>query len=350
MSQHQTITQTSKEGLIYDRTQKKYVFLFISGIILLAVLIFLSLTTGRYPTLPQEVIRSILDHGSNVDVYNIVKNSRAPRLIAAMLIGAALSVSGYVFQSLFANNMASPDILGVSSGAGLGASMAIVWGFGYGSIFLFSFFGGILSVSSTIAVSRIFRKDAGNSIPLILSGIIIGGFMNSAIGLFKYLANDTQLNSITYWLLGGLMNINHNQLNIVGPIIGIGIISLCLLRWKIIILKNNVEDAQIHGVNAEKTKYICIFLATLITAASVSVGGTIGWIGLAIPNMVKVVLKDDNKYAMSLDILYGASFTVLSDLLARTLSNSEIPIGIITGMLGALIFILVLAVRRKYYE
>lgn len=349
MSRNQTITQASEEGRIYNEARKKFYLFLCVGVLLLVAAVFCSLTKGKIQTSPQKVIRSFFDPES--DIRSIIIYGRLPRLIAAAAIGAALSVSGFVFQSLFVNDMASPDILGVSSGAGLGASMAIWGGFGSVSICLLSFFGGIISVGSTIAVSHIFRKDVGKSLSLILSGIIIGGFMNSAIGLFKFLANDTQLSSITYWLLGGLMGVNWGyQLIAASLIIIIGITVLWPLRWEIIILGNGTEDAQLHGVKVKRITCFCILFATLITAASVSIGGTIGWIGLAIPNMVKVVLKYDNKHAMPLVILYGATFTIFSDFLARKLSNSEIPIGIITGMLGAVIFILVLVVRRKYYE
>lgn len=349
MSTDRRMIQTS-EGRSYDASQNRYIILLIIGFLLLGGLVILSLTSGNYKTSLQDIMQTFINSDSNQQVYNVVIFSRIPRLLAAMIIGAALSVSGLVFQDIFVNHMASPDILGVSSGAGFGASMAIFLGFGYVYVWLFSFIGGILSVCITVLVSSFFRQDAGNSITLILSGIIIGGLMNSAIGLLKFLSNDAQLSSITYWLLGGLYNTNYSQLKIAVPIIAVGILFLYLLRWKIILLRNGTMDARVHGVNAQRIKFVAISLATLITAMSVSVGGNIGWIGLAVPNMMKVVLKDDNKHIMPLVILYGMAFTVLSDLFARTISMSEIPIGIITGIMGSIIFVIVLLVRRIYYE
>lgn len=349
MSKNQRITQTS-EGLNYDKSKNRYIVFLIVGFIILFGLLILSLTCGNYKTSIYDIVQAFVNPESNQQVYNIVIFSRIPRLLAAIVIGAALSVSGLVFQDIFLNHMASPDILGVSSGAGLGASMAIFWGFGYVFVWFFSFIGGITSVCITVLLSSFFQNNSGKSITLILSGIIIGGLMNSAIGLLKYLSNDAQLSSITYWLLGGLYNTNYSQLKVAVPIISFGILFLYLLRWKIILLRNDTIDAQMHGVNAGKIKFIAISLATLITAMSVSVGGNIGWIGLAVPNMMKVVLKDDNKYTMSLVILYGMAFTVLSDLLARTLSMSEIPIGIITGIMGSVVFVAVLLARRIHHD
>jgi len=349
MSENRRVIQIS-EGLNYDKSKNRYIIFLIVGFIILFGLMFLSVTCGNYNTSIYDVVQAFINPESNQQVYNIVIFSRIPRLLAAIVIGAALSVSGLVFQDIFLNHMASPDILGVSSGAGLGASMAIFFGFGYISVWIFSFIGGIASVCITVLVSSFFQSNSGKSVTLILSGIIIGGLMNSAIGLLKYLSNDAQLSSITYWLLGGLYNTNYSQLKIAVPITVFGILFLYLLRWKIILLRNDTIDAKMHGVNARKIRFISISLATLITAMSVSVGGNIGWIGLAIPNMMKVVLKDDNKYNMPLVILYGMAFTVLSDLLARTLSMSEIPIGIITGIMGSVVFVAVLLIRRIHNE
>lgn len=349
MSTNRIMIQTS-EGSNYDKSKNRYLIFLIVGFIVLFTLVVLSLTCGNYKTSLQDIVQVFINHESNQQVYNIVIFSRIPRLLASIVIGAALSVAGLVFQDIFLNHMASPDILGVSSGAGLGASMAIFFGLGYASVWIFSFVGGIFSVCITVLISSFFRHNSEKSITLILSGIIIGGLMNSVIGLLKYLSNDAQLSSITYWLLGGMYNTNYNQLKIAVPIIALGILFLYLFRWKIILLRNGTIDAQIHGVNARRVKFVAISLATLITAMSVSVGGNIGWIGLAVPNMMKVVLKDDNKYTMPLVILYGMAFTVLSDLFARTLSMSEIPIGIITGIMGSVVFVIVLLVRRIHHE
>lgn len=349
MSTDRRMIQTP-EGHNYDVSQSRYIKFLIIGFVLLFGLVILSVISGNYKTSLKDIIQAFINPESSQQIYNIIIFSRLPRLFAAIIIGAALSVSGLVFQDIFVNYMASPDILGVSSGAGFGASLAIFCGFGYASIWIFSFIGGIISVFVTIIVSALFRRDSRESITLILSGIIIGGLMNSAIGLLKYLSNDAQLNSITYWLLGGLYNTNYRQLKIAVPIITIGMFLLYLLRWKIILLRNGTIDAQIHGINAKSTKIVVISLATLITAMSVSVGGTIGWIGLAVPNMMRIVLRDDYKHLMPLVILYGMAFTVLSDFIARNMSMTEIPIGIITGIMGTIVFVIVLLIRRRAYH
>ena len=340
----------SPEERNYRLSQKRYYIFVTAGTLLLLVLLLASIVSGNYKTSVSAAFQSLFIPDYSGQIRSIILLSRLPRMLAAILIGAALSVSGLVYQDVFTNHMASPDILGVSSGSGFGASVAILLGLGYGSVCAFAFVGGMLTVCVTVSVSKLFGRENGFSVALVLSGIVVSGLMNSAIGLIKYLSNDAQLSSITYWLLGALYHVNYQELWIAAPLIAVSLIVLYLYRWQILLLRNGVEDAQSHGIRAKTVRNLAIAFSTLMTAVSVSVGGAIGWIGLAIPNMVKMALRDDGKYAMPLTILYGIDFTLISDLLARTLTLSEIPIGIITGVLGAVVFLLILTLRRRCYE
>lgn len=340
----------TKEGLIYNRSLLKYILLLLGGMGALIILSIASITIGNYKTSFNEVAQALVNPESNKQVYNIILYSRIPRLVASLVVGAALSTAGLVYQEIFKNSMASPDVLGVSQGASVGAAIAIILGFSFWMIGVVSFVAGACTVVLTIILSRLFSgSDSSRTISLILSGIVIGGFMSSMLGFLKYISNDTQLSTITFWLMGGFYNVTYEQLFVVVPIILICVVGLFLFRWNIGMLKRGDRDAKSHGINAGLTKVIVIVLSTIITALSVGISGTIGWIGLAIPNLVRLMVKNNSKHIMGLTILYGMTFTGLCDLLARTLTPFEMPVGIITGCLGAIIFVVALVVRRITY-
>ena len=207
--------------------------------------------------------------------------------------------------------------------------------------------GGVASVSLTVASSKLFGKNDSTSVSLILAGIVVGGLMNSLLGLFKYLSNDSQLSSITFWLLGGFYNTSYQQLAVAAPLIIFGIAVLFLLRWKIVMLRSGDNDAYAHGINAKLLRKICIIITTVVSSVSICISGTIGWIGLAIPNLMRLLVHNDGKKLMSLSIVYGVLFAEICDLLSRTITNTEIPVGIISGFIGAIMFILVLLIQTK---
>ena len=337
----------TNESVIYNKNQQRYMIIVAIGIFLCVFIFVFSLCSGNYKTSLHDVVMAILHPQEYEQVYRIIILSRLPRLINSVFVGASLSVAGLVYQDLFFNRMVSPDILGVSAGAGVGASISIFFELTFSLLGLFAFIGGIISVILTVTISKLFRKNNKDSVSLILSGIVIGGLMNSLMGLFKYLSNDAQLSSITFWLLGSFYNTNYSQLAIACPVIGAGLFILFLLRWNIVMLRSGDEYAKIHGVNAKAVRHICIIITTVITSISICISGTIGWIGLAIPNLMRLIVHNDGKKLLPLSLIYGAFFTELCDLLARNITNTEIPIGIISGILGAVIFILVLLFQVK---
>ncbi len=331
----------------YSEQRRKYLFLIILGFALSVLLLVLNISKGNYHTSIKDSVYSILFKDYNNRIRAIIVYSRIPRLLAAILVGSSLTVAGFSYQLIFDNRMASPDILGVSQGSGVGASFAILFRLPFAYIGFFSFLGGILSVFITIFFSGMWKNEKRSNISMILSGIIVSGFMNSLLGLMKYLSNDVQLSSITYWLLGGLYNVTYKQLAIVFIPIILCISIIFAYRWKLVIIQHGKKDSISHGINYNSTRNIVIVSSTLLTALSVSISGTIGWVGLAIPNIIRVLIQDDDKYVIPLAILYGSVFMMYSDFLARTLTKSEIPIGIITGFLGAIIFIITLILRKR---
>ena len=334
------------EAEVYRKNKRNYLIILIFGIVLALFVFCSSLCIGNYHTTISDVINAILHPQENQSVYKIITLSRLPRLLGAILVGTSLSVSGVVYQELFNNRMASPDILGVSSGASVGASISIYFGLGFALTGLFAFIGGVIAVVCTIFLAKLFGGSKRQTIALVIAGIVVGGLMSSVLGLFKYLSNDAQLSSITFWLLGGLYNTTYSQLIIAGPIIIVGVVILMMLRWRILMLRNGDFDASLHGINTKATKYTAIAIATIITALSICISGTIGWVGLAIPNLMMLVCNNDEKRLMPLSIVYGILFLEIADLLARTLTNTEIPVGVITGFLGAVIFIIVIIIQK----
>ena len=328
------------------RLQSHYHIYLTVGISLVVLCCMLSLCLGNYPTSPGTVIQSVLHPEFHANVLNILVLSRLPRLIASLTVGAALSTAGLVYQEIFSNSMASPDILGVSAGAGCGAAFSIMRGYSFLMTGMFAFFGGLLAVGLTMTVAALFYRSS-RSVSLILGGIVIGGMMNSFLGFMKYTSDVQQLTSITFWLLGGFDRVQYHQLIVAVPLILMGLLILYKLRWRVLMLRNGDEDASNHGIEAVRLRRFVIILSTVITALSICLSGTVGWIGLAIPNLMRLLSPCCSTHLMSLTIVYGMAFTSACDLAARTLSPTEIPVGVLTGSLGAILFITVLILKKR---
>jgi iron complex transport system permease protein len=301
--------------------------------------VFLSLSLGRYSNDPSKVLNVLLARlGANVNVdptmESIVFNVRLPRILASVMIGAMLSLSGAVYQSVFRNPLVSPDLLGVSSGAAVGAAAAILLGAGLVTRQLFAFIGGMTAVLITSLVPRILRNRS--NMMLVLSGIIVGGFLSSVLAIMKFVAEEqTELSSIVFWQMGSLSSILGRELLAILPVFLICSSLLLMLSWRINILAFGDLEARTLGVNVRQVRGIVIVCASLLTASAVSISGTIGWIGLVVPHLGRLIVGSDNTRTMPLAILIGSLFMLLIDTLARTVSSVEIPLSILTGFVGA---------------
>lgn len=321
-------------------------------VILLIAVAICSLMLGRLRIHPLDVAKILVSAIFPIEpnwpstLESVLFDVRIPRLLAGMLVGAGLSVSGAAFQGLFRNPLVSPHILGVSAGAGLGAALAILF---FGNIYmvqLLSFLFALLAVSMTYALSRVYR--ATPVLMLVLSGIIVGALFSASTSLLKYIADPiNQMPSIVFWMLGSLNNSSNKDMAIVGPIMLAGIAVLLLIRWRINLLAMGEEDARALGVNTGQIRAIIIVCATVISASAVSVAGIIGWIGLVIPHIGRLLVGPDNKRLLPVVTLIGASYLVAVDTIARTAMESEIPIGILTAMVGAPIFAYLLRKNRS---
>ena len=316
------------------------------------ILFFASFLMGRYPVSPVDVVKTILSPifpqlSVSSTVNTIVWQIRLPRILAALLVGASLSMAGTSFQGIFKNPLVSSDLLGVSNGAGFGAALAILLSGSGAVIQVFAFIFGIISVSITYLISKAYK--AGGILILVLSGVAISAFFNSLISGIKFIADpEDKLPEIVYWLMGSLASVTMNEIIMIIIPLFIGFIVLYLLRWQMNILAMGDEEAQSLGLNPSRIRLIIIAACTLLTSAAVSISGIIGWIGMIIPHMARMIVGPDNKILLPASLSLGASFLLLIDNISRVVISIEIPIGILTAVIGVPIFLYLL--RRGYSE
>jgi len=267
----------------------------------------------------------------------VVMNIRLPRIILAMLIGGGLSIAGAAFQGMFANPLVSPDILGVSAGSGFGAALGILLlGHGYGAQVLALVFG-VLAIVFTFFISGM--KKEMPVFMLVLAGVVTSALFQALISLIKFVADpEDKLPSITYWLMGSLGTATYQDLWIGGPLIIIGILILYVLRWRMNILSLSDEEAKSLGISLTKMKWLVILGATLITSASVAIAGLIGWVGLIIPHIARMLVGSNNQYVLPVSVSIGSMYLLLIDNVARSLTATEIPLSILTAIIGAPFF------------
>ena len=334
------------------KEENKEILSFILLVFLPIILFFASFLMGRYPVSPIDVIKTILNPifpqlTVSQTVSTIVWQIRLPRILAAILVGASLSMAGAAFQGIFKNPLVSSDLLGVSNGAGFGAALAILLSGSSVIIQLFAFLFGIISVSITYLISKAYK--AGGLLVLVLSGVAISAFFNSLISGIKFIADpDEKLPEIVYWLMGSLASVTMDQIIMILIPLFIGFIILYLLRWQMNILAMGDEEAQSLGLNPSRIRLIIIVGCTLLTSAAVSISGIIGWIGMIIPHMTRMIVGPNNKTLLLASLSLGASFLLLIDNISRVVISIEIPIGILTAIIGVPIFLYLL--RRGYSE
>lgn len=334
----------------------RYNITLISMTILLVIIFIQSLSSGRYDISYFQVF-DILCNGylsSFIGVektwtdtmQTIVLTLRLPRTLAAVLIGSALAISGAAYQSLFKNPMVSPSLLGVSSGASVGAALAIVFGYTSGLIQVWAFFGGLLAVTITASIPRLLRSES--IMALILAGIVVEGLMASVMGVIKYFADpETALAEIVYWTMGSVKNTTILDLYTIAPGIIIALIFMLLVRYRFNVLALGENEAKTLGINVKVTRRIIILLATFLTAASVCLAGTIGWVGLVIPHLGRMLVGADNQRMLPVATVMGAIFMIVVDTFSRSISSAELPLGILTGIIGAPFYLYLLARNRN---
>jgi iron complex transport system permease protein len=327
--------------------------LIVFGTIGLIALALLSMAIGKYALSPATILNVLVSgftgntDGIDPIQQTVIWNVRLPRVLAGILIGAALASAGATYQGLFRNPLVSPDILGVSAGASLGAVLAIFLDQPVVIIQISSFCGGLLAVGAVYAVGTAIR-DRDPVLTLVLAGVAIGAVVGAGISLIKILADPyNQLPAITYWLLGSLTAVTRADVLSILPATLIGLAPLILLRWRMNVMTLGDEEAQTLGINTRITRAALIAGATLITAASVSIAGIVGWIGLVIPHIARLLVGLDFRKLLPTSILLGGAYMLVVDTLARSMAAIEIPLGILTAVVGAPFFLWLLASGRR---
>ena len=318
-------------------------WLMVLAAVLLA-LFLVSFVLGRYDVPLWQVVRILLSKvlpleatwSANMAVA--VLNVRLPRILLACLVGCALSAAGTAYQSVFRNPMAAPDILGASSGACFGAALAILLGLGRGAVTVLSFAASLATVALVYVIAR--RIRGNQVVNLLLSGIMISSLFSAGTSYIKLVADPTnQLPAITYWLMGSFSGTRMQDVTFALLPMAAGLIPLLLLRWRVNLLTLDEEEARSMGVNTTALRLVVILCATVLTAASVSVSGMIGWVGLVIPHLSRKLVGNDCRRLLPAAMLLGAIFLLLVDNVSRNLLAVEIPIGILTAFIGAPFFI-----------
>ena len=329
---------------------------FLIAVLVLVAGLALAFTIGRYPIGLTDVLdvlgARLFGHSSDVPaaVQNVILQVRGPRVIAAVLVGAALAVAGTAFQGLFRNPLVSPDILGASSGAALGAVIGIYFSLGVLGIQTLAFVGGIIAVAAVYMIGSAVRSR-DPILVLVLTGVVIGSLLGAGVGLVKYLADPyNQLPAMTFWLLGSLAATTPSDLwPLAGPV-ALGAAVLIALRWRMNVMSLPDEEARALGLSTGPLRVAIVAAATLVTSASVATAGIIGWVGLVVPHLARSLVGPDFSRLLPTAAILGGGYLLLIDTLARTAAQIEIPLGILTAVVGTPFFIWLLASVQKTWS
>jgi iron complex transport system permease protein len=318
--------------------------------------LLLAFTVGRYPVSLADLANVLFAKATGQEphvsaaVENVILQVRGPRVLAAVMVGGALAVAGTAFQGLFRNPLVSPDILGASSGAALGAVLGIFFSLGVLAIQAFAFIGGLIAVAAVYLIGSMVRaRDP--ILVLVLTGVVVGALLGAGVGLVKYLADPyNQLPAMTFWLLGSLSATGvPDLLPLFGPV-AIGTAVLLALRWRMNVMSLPEEEARALGVATGPLRIVIVAAATLTTSASVATAGIIGWVGLVVPHLARTLVGPDFARLLPAAAILGGGYLLVIDTLARTLAEVEIPLGILTAVIGTPFFIWLLAHMQRNWS
>lgn len=334
-----------------EKKGRKIIILLV--IFLLSIII--SFQIGRYPIGPIELLKILISRVIEIpqtwsdQAETVVFNIRLPRVILSFIIGSSLALSGLLLQQVFNNPMASQDVLGSSSASAFGASLALLTGAGYFAVSISAFLFGILSLLLIIGISSKIKKQ--DTLTLILSGIMVSSLFSSATSFIKLVADtEDTLPAITYFLMGSLSSFRSSDLILVFTVAIVASVPILLISWRINLLSLSEEEAKSMGVNTAMLRLASIGAATLLTAASVACSGQIGWVGLVIPHFSRMIVGSNTRESIPAAMLLGASFLTVVDTIARSISTSEIPLGILTSFVGAPFFLYLIIREAKKHE
>ena len=344
-------TSTAKPTL-HSAASRRARFVVLALALILAGAAAISLLLGRYPIDPAQAVAMLVSKIVPVDPIwteqqaTLFFNVRLPRILLALMVGCCLACAGAAYQGIFQNPLVSPDILGASQGAAFGAAVAILLGVSSFTTSLFAFGFSLFTVLLVLLISS--RARGNHMMVVVLAGVMVSSLFQAGVSYAKLVADPTdELADITYWLMGSLTGASMRDIAMVFPIMLIGCATLFILRWRINILTMGDDEAATMGVNARRTRIVVIIAATLVTAASVCVTGMIGWVGLVIPHLCRMLVGADYRRLIPASMLMGASFLLIVDDVARLATTAEIPIGILTAFVGAPFFLYLITRKKK---
>ena len=320
--------------------------------LILVATVSVSLVLGRYPIEPWQAFLMCVDKVFPIDASwtdrqeAMFFNVRFPRIVLAVLVGCCLSAAGAAFQGTFQNPLVSPDILGASQGAAFGAAVAILMGFSSAMVSASAFCFSMLTIALVLIISS--RAKGNRVLVVVLAGVMVSSLFSAGVSYTKLIADPAnELADITYWLMGSITGARFETMLPVIPIMAAGLIVLFALRWRINILTMGDDEALTMGVNVKRIRLIVIIAATLVTASSVALTGMIGWVGLVIPHLSRMLVGCDYRTLLPTSMLMGASFLLIVDDFSRLLTTAEIPIGILTAFIGAPFFLYLITRKKK---
>ena len=337
-----------------DATFRAKISLPVKIILVAAVVVafFASFMLGKYSMNPLEVLQTVFGHWFenppliDTPAERILFNIRGPRIIIVMLVGAALAVAGASYQGMFKNPLTSPDLLGASAGASLGACLAMLLNLSGTGIQLAAFAGALLAVGCAVWLNRLVDYDP--TLGLVLAGILVGSLFQAGMSIVKFLADaNDKLPEITFWLMGSFAQVDSDDLALIIVPMVIGFVLLLFQAWKLNVLSFGDEEARAMGVNTRRTRLIVILASTLLSASSVAVAGIVGWIGLVVPHLARAVVGPNYKVLLPASMFIGAVFLLIVDNVARLALSVEIPIGILTAILGVPFFVFIFKHNMK---
>ena len=328
----------------------------IAALVIVYIAVFiLSFSIGRFPITPPELIKILLSRifpitqDWSVQAEAVVFNIRLPRIIISSLIGAGLSLSGLIYQMIFRNPMVSPDVLGTSTGAGFGAAIALLIALPSPLVSLSAFISGLLAVMLVYLIAS--RMPSNQILGLVLGGIMISSIFQSGTSFIKLVADpENELPAITYFLMGSLAGAGKKEVKMLFPPMLISIIPIIILSWRLNILSLPEDEAESLGVRTKAIRAVAIVAASLMTASSVAVSGIIGWVGLVIPHIARMIAGPDARKTVPASIILGAAFLTAVDTISRSVTHTEIPIGILTSFIGAPFFLYLIIKEGKRNE
>lgn len=339
------------ESLNKNRRRTGWAFVIVA--VILVITVFVSFMLGRYAVHPFDVMKILMSQIFPIEqtweatYETVVMSVRVPRVLAALAVGGSLAVAGATYQGLFRNPMVSPDLLGASAGASVGACLMMLLSLGAVFVQGAAFVMGLVAVGISYTLSKAIGRGNNMIMLLVLCGMTVSTLFQAIVSIIKYLADtESQLPEMTYWLMGSIAKVSYNDLKFFLIPFLIGVVPILLLRWKINILSFGEDEAKAMGINVTRIRLTCIVCATILTASVVSIAGVVGWVGLMIPHLVRFIVGPNNKSLVPMSILVGATFMLVIDNICRSLLAYEIPLGVLTSLLGAPFFIFILFKRK----